>query len=183
MCSHILSFLLSKYLSRIQLFILKFLKSIRKLKNGALRQISIGNIMPYLLSLCLYKIFSMYHLLESCRHHNRLPLNTSLPNNAIVLCNHRTMITAKTSFPTLFWIFQDYRKIERMINWSEPWLCHHFPFCCFDSSFSNLPTATAPKTFVLGHSWCPATGYSQLVGLLLLHCLFLGWFHKTPRCL
>lgn len=94
--------------SRIQHFILKFFKSIGKVEEWyityPLLQFSVGNSMPYLLYLSVsIKYFFMRHLVESCRHHDLLALNTSLPNNkAILLHNHNTITTKKTFFPTLF---------------------------------------------------------------------------------
>ena len=113
----------------------------------------------------------MNHLIEGCRYHDIFPPNSSPFNDkAILLHRHHTIITTKTFLPILFWIFQIYRNV-RIIHWNERWLCHHFQHCCFDLSFSNL-TAIAPKTFVLGHSWCRAMDYFWLM-LLFPHGLFL----------
>ena len=55
----------------------------------------------------------MCHLIESCRHHDRLPLNTSPPNNkAILLYNHNTIIITKTFFQIYFEFFETTEKLK-----------------------------------------------------------------------
>lgn len=175
--------------SRIQHFILKFFKSIGKVEEWyityPLLQFSVGNSMPYLLYLSVsIKYFFMRHLVESCRHHDLLALNTSLPNNkAILLHNHNTITTKKTFFPTLFWIFQNYRKVESVIHsgdlWPPPFLILPL-WLFFLKSHCHGSWKVCVRSFLVSSQPWIIPGCHTCKNSIVYSRSFQGWFHKTP---